>query len=53
MTAQERVEAVTAGHNVGGEQGAKHYPELVTADAGVFLADLPYVFDDYALVFHF
>ena len=53
MTTQKHVETVTAGHKPGTEQGTKHDPKLITANPGVFLADLPYVFDDYALVFHF
>ena len=51
MTMQERVETVTSGHETGTEQGTKHDPKLVTADAGVFPADFPHVLYDYTLTF--
>lgn len=51
MTAQEHVEAVTAGHETGPEQGAKHDPELITAYAGILLMDIPHVLYDYMFAF--
>ena len=50
MTTQKRVETVTAGHKPGTEQGTKHDPKLITANPRVFLADFPYVSNDYTLM---
>lgn len=51
MAAQEHVEAVTAGHEAGTEQGTKHQPKLIAANARIFPADFLYVFQDGALTF--
>ena len=53
VTPQQHVEAVAPGHETGAEQGAEHYPKLVTADAGVFMTDFLHVGDDDTLASRF
>ena len=53
VTPQQHVEAVAPGHETGAEQGAEHYPKLVTADAGVLMTDFLHVGDDDTLASRF